>query len=122
MTMLKPLTVWITTNCGKFLKEKEIPDHLTCFLRNLYAGKKQQLELDMEQELPDVQAEFRKKNTEEPENKVLTFFGSWGKQGSSRKTSISASLTTLKPLTVWITTDSGKFLKRWENHATLPAS
>ena len=28
---------------------REIPDHLTCFLRNLYAGKKQQLELDMEQ-------------------------------------------------------------------------
>ena len=49
MTKLKTLTVWITTNCGKFLKEKEIPDHLTCFLRNLYAGKKQQLELDMEQ-------------------------------------------------------------------------
>ena len=33
--MPKPLTVWITTNCGKFL----IPDHLTCFLRNLYAGQ-----------------------------------------------------------------------------------
>ena len=35
--MLKPLTVWITTNCGKFLKR--ISDHLTCLLRNLYAGK-----------------------------------------------------------------------------------
>ena len=32
----KPLTVWITTNCGKFL-EIGIPDHLTCLLRNLYA-------------------------------------------------------------------------------------
>ena len=30
--------VWITTNCGKFL-EMGIPDHLTCFLRNLYAGQ-----------------------------------------------------------------------------------
>ena len=51
----------------------------------------------MEQELPDIQAGFRgkKKKTEEPENKVLTFFGSWGKQGSSRKTPISASLTAL---------------------------
>ena len=39
LTMLKPLTVWITTNCGKFLKEMRIPDHLTCFLRNLYAGQ-----------------------------------------------------------------------------------
>ena len=30
--------MWITTNCGKFL-EMETPDHLTCFLRNLYAGQ-----------------------------------------------------------------------------------
>ena len=33
----------------KILKEMGIPDHLTCLLRNLYAGRKQQLELDMEQ-------------------------------------------------------------------------
>ena len=32
--MPKPLTVWITTNCGKFL-ELGIPDHLICLLRNL---------------------------------------------------------------------------------------
>ena len=32
------------------LKEMGIPDHLTCLLRNLYAGQKQQLELDVEQE------------------------------------------------------------------------
>ena len=36
--MPKPLTVWITTN-GKILKEMEISDHLTCFLRNLSAGQ-----------------------------------------------------------------------------------
>ena len=36
--MPKPLTVWITTN-WKILKEMEIPDHLTCLLRNLYAGQ-----------------------------------------------------------------------------------
>ena len=34
--MPKLLTVWITTNCGKFFR---IPDHLTCLLRNLYAGQ-----------------------------------------------------------------------------------
>ena len=34
----------------KILKEIGIPDHLTCLLRNLYAGQKQQLELDMEQQ------------------------------------------------------------------------
>ena len=37
-TMPKPLTVWITTN-WKTLKEMETPDHLTCLLRNLYAGQ-----------------------------------------------------------------------------------
>ena len=31
------------------LKEMGIPDHLTCLLRNLYAGQEQQLELDIEQ-------------------------------------------------------------------------
>ena len=36
--MSKPLTVWITTNCGKF-SEMGIPEHLTCLLRNLYAGQ-----------------------------------------------------------------------------------
>ena len=30
--------MWITTNCGKFF-EMGIPDHLTCLLRNLYAGQ-----------------------------------------------------------------------------------
>ena len=39
LTMPKPLTVWITTNCGKFFHEMGTPDHLTCLLRNLYAGK-----------------------------------------------------------------------------------
>ena len=37
--MPKPLTVWITINCGKFFKEMGIPDHLTCLLRNLCEGQ-----------------------------------------------------------------------------------
>ena len=37
LTMPKPLTVWITV--WKILKEMGIPDHLTCLLRNLYAGQ-----------------------------------------------------------------------------------
>ena len=61
-------------------------------------------------ELPDVQAGFRK--AEEPEIKAPTSTRSSKKQESSRKT--SALLTTPKPLTVWITTNCGKFLKRWE--------
>ena len=38
LTMLKPLTVWITIN-WKILKEMGISDHLICLLRNLYAGQ-----------------------------------------------------------------------------------
>ena len=54
---------------------------------------------------------------EEPEIKLSTFIGSWRKQGNSRKT--STSLTTLKPLTVWITTNCGKFLEmRIPDHLT----
>ena len=40
LTMLKPLTVWITTNCGKFLNRYGgLPHDLPCMLRNLYAGQ-----------------------------------------------------------------------------------
>ena len=38
LTMLKSLTIWITTN-WKILQESGIPDHFTCLLRNLYAGQ-----------------------------------------------------------------------------------
>ena len=49
ITMLKPLTV-DHNKLWKILKEMEIPDHLTCLLRNLYVVKKQQLELGMKQQ------------------------------------------------------------------------
>ena len=75
----------------------------------------------MNWDFSDVQVGFRK-HIEEPEIKLSTFFGSWRKQGSSRKTSTSASLTVPKPLTVWITTNCGKFLKRCEYQITLPVS
>ena len=39
LTAPKTLTVWITTSSGKILKEMGLPDHLTCLLRNLYAGQ-----------------------------------------------------------------------------------
>ena len=57
---------------------------------------------------------------EEPEIKLLTSAGSSKKQESSRK--ISALLTMPKLLTVWITTNWGKFLKRWEYQTTWPVS
>ena len=45
LTMPKPLTVWITINCGM-----GIPDHLTCLLRNVYAVQEATVKLDMEQQ------------------------------------------------------------------------
>ena len=59
---------------------------------------------------------------EETEIKLPTSVGSLKKKESSRKTSTSALVTMPKPLTVWTTTNSGKFWKRWEYQITWPAS
>ena len=59
---------------------------------------------------------------EEPEIKLPTSAGSEKKQENFRKTSTSASFIMLKPLTVWITINCGKFFKRWEYQTTLPIS
>ena len=48
--MPRPLTMWVTINCGKFLKEMGIPDHLTCLLRKLYAGQEETVRTDIEQQ------------------------------------------------------------------------
>ena len=58
-------------------------------------------------ELPEVQADFRKGRG--TRDQIATSAGSSRKQESSRKTSISALLTTPKPSTVWITINCGKF-------------
>ena len=58
-------------------------------------------------ELPDVPVVLEK--ADEPEIKLPISTGSSKKQESSRKTSMSALLTTPKPLTVWITINCGKF-------------
>ena len=63
-------------------------------------------------ELPDVQAGFRKgRGTRDQIGNICWILE---KQGYSRKTYTSASVTMLKPLTVQITTNCGKFLKIWE--------
>ena len=68
------------------------------------------------QELPDLE------KAEESEIKLPTSVGSLKKQESYRKTSISAVSTTPKPLTVSITTNCGKFFKKWEYQTTWPDS
>ena len=50
LTMPKAFDCVDHNKLWKILKEMGMPDHLTCLLRNLYAGRKQQLELDMEQQ------------------------------------------------------------------------
>ena len=72
------------------------------------------------QELPDVQVDLGK--AEEAKIKLTTSVGSSKKQESSRKISTSALLTMPKSLIVWITTNCGKFYKRWEYQTTWPAS
>ena len=62
------------------------------------------------------------KKAKEPEIKLPTSLGSSKNWESSRKTSNSALLTILKPLTVWITIIREKFSKRWEYQTTWSAS
>ena len=45
VTILKPLTVWISTHYGNLL-EMGVPDHRTCLLRNLYADEATELEME----------------------------------------------------------------------------
>ena len=59
---------------------------------------------------------------EEPEIKLPASAGSWKRQESSRKTSISALLAMTKPLTMWITINCGKVFKRWEYQTAWSAS
>ena len=73
----------------------------------------------MNRELPDVQAGFRKGRG--TRDQIASIYWIIEKAREFQKKT-SASLTTLKPLTVWITTNCGKFLKRWDYHTTLPAS
>ena len=67
-------------------------------------------------ELPDVQGGFRKGRG--TRDQIANIRWKRKKQKNSRKTSISALLTMPKPLTVWITTNCGKFFKRWEYQTT----
>ena len=62
-------------------------------------------------ELPEVQAGFRKGRG--TRDQIANIRWIVEKAKSSRKTSTSALLTMPKPLTVWITTNYGKFLKKW---------
>ena len=63
-------------------------------------------------EFPDVQAGFRKSRGTRDQIGNIHWIIKKAKK-FQKKTSIAALLTMPKPLTVWITANSGKFLKRW---------
>ena len=104
--------------CQRMLKLSHSYTHLICLQSNapfckpviirMWTMNFQMFKLDLEK-------------TEEPEIKLPTSIGSSKKWASSRKTS-AALLTMPKPLTVWITTNCGKFLKTWEYQTTFSAS
>ena len=70
-------------------------------------------------ELPDVQAGFRKNGGTRDQIANIHWIIEKARELKKKK---SASLITLKPLTLWITTNCEKFVKRWEYQVTLPAS
>ena len=102
-------------------KDKECSNYCTIALIS-HASKvmlkilQARLQQYVKDKLPDVQAGFRKGRG--TRDQIATSAGSSEKQESYRKISTSALLTTPKPLTVWITTNCGKFLKRWAYQTT----
>ena len=102
--------------CSNYCRSAFISHTSKVMLKILQARLQQYLN----RELLDVQAEHLEE-TEDSEIKLSTSVGSRKKQESYRKTPTSALLTMPKPLTVWITTNCGKFFKRWEYQTTFPA-
>ena len=71
-------------------------------------------------EIPDVQVGFRKGRGSKDQIANIHWITEKGRE--SQKNIYFALLTTPKPLTMWITTNCGKFWKRWEYQTTWPAS
>ena len=74
----------------------------------------------MHHELPDVQAGFWKSRGARDQIDAIRWIIE--RASEFQKTSTSALLSMLKPLTMWITTNCGKFVKRWKYQTTWPAS
>ena len=78
------------------------------------------LQQDVNCELLDVQAGFRKGRG--TRDQMANIRWTIEKARGFQKNITFCSLTMLKPLTMWITTNCGKFFKRWKYQTTLPAS
>ena len=97
----------LSHNCIHFMLARKCSKSFNLGFNSNLAENLQMFKLDLEK-------------AEEPEIKFPASTGSQKKQENYRKT--SASLTMLKPLTVWITENCGKFWKRWEYQTTWTAS
>ena len=71
-------------------------------------------------EIPDIQQGFRKGRRTRDQIANICWIIKKARE-FQKKTPISALLTMPKPLTVWITTNCGKFWKKWEYQTTWPA-
>ena len=74
----------------------------------------------MNRELPDVQARFRKGRGSR--DQIANIHCIIEKAREFQKNIYLCFIDYTKPLTVWVTTNCGKFLKRWEHQTTLPSS
>ena len=112
------LQFWKTGNakeCSNY-STIELISHASKVMLKIFQARLQQY---MNQEFPDVQTGFRNQRNQRS-NRQHSFL--IRKQGNSRKTPTSASLTMIKTLIVWMITSCGKPLKRWEYQTTLPVS
>ena len=71
-------------------------------------------------ELPDVRARFRKGRG--TRDQIANIHGIIEKAREFQKNIYICFIDYAKALTMWITTNCGKYLKRWEYQTTLPAS
>ena len=87
--------------------------HVSKVMLKIFQARLQQY---MNHELPDVQAGFRKGRG--TRDQIANIPWIIEKAREFQKISTSSLLTMAKPLTVWITTNCGKFFKRWEYQNT----
>ena len=94
----------------------ELISHASKVMLKIFQARLQQY---MSQEHPDVQARIRKGRGTREQIANIRWITEKARK-FQKKT--STSLTMLKPLTAWITTNYRKFLERWEYQTTLPVS
>ena len=105
--------------CQRKFKLRHNYTHFTCQQGNVQ-NPLSRPQIYMNQELLNVQAGFRKGKGSRDQIANISWIIE--KAREFQKNIYSASLTMLKLLTVWIITNYGKLLKRWEYQTTLPAS